>query len=353
MRSGILIVLLVTALVAPVVQAEELDGEIKGGKAKKLVDKGLPLIREAKAMRTKLLLAEVQEGEAWEGEMRKCARLYDEGTLYLAQALEIRYDRAVNALLVRAARELAKTQARLAWLEHRRRYKEREAEKARNPQPEKKPDPKPEPKADTKSKPRPKEQPSREQPAATRPRFIPAKPPAVPTDATPLPREGLPDFTDDRWLRREKKGIEARLKDYYGARRRGKLTSRCKLCAAKGKNRDGTVCEMCRGAGQTINLYYFRKAYWNSFTPLFRDADGALDALKAYLEHARSDPKSLGPTVKAFKLAEIEPHNSWARVRVQVKTDAGESEQTMTLIRLGSAWFFFHPATDEELLRAE
>ena len=110
---------------------------------------------------------------------------------------------------------------------------------------------------------------------------------------------------------------------------------------------------MCQGAGRTINLYYFRKAYWNSFTPLLRDAEGALEALRAFLVHARANPDSLGPVVKAYKIGEIEPHNAWARVRVVVKTEAGESEQTMTLIRLGSAWFFFHPATDEELLRDE
>jgi len=334
-------------LVIASASAEDLDGKITGGKAKKLVDKGIPLLRKAKAKRDKLYEAEVHEGEEWEGELRKCVRLYDEGTLYLAQALEIRYDRAVNAMLVRAARELAKSQARLAWLEHRRRLKQREAEKARNPKPEPKPETKPEPNPPPRTEPEPKP----DHPI-TRPRFTPAKPPAEPTDAAPRQPDGLPEFTDERWLRREKKGIEACLKDYFGARRKGKLRNRCKLCAAKGKNRDGTVCDMCQGAGHTINLFYFRKAYWNAFTPLLRDADGAFEALEAFLDHARGDPKSLGPVVKTFKVAEIEPHGSWARARIVLKTDAGETEETMTLIRIGSSWFFFHPATDQELLSA-
>jgi len=346
MRRIGLFLLLTTSIAV----SEDLDGTITGGKARKLVQKGVPLLKQAYGMRQKLLAAEVQEGDAFESELRKCIRLYDEGTLLLAEALEIRYDRAVNAMLMRAARELAKSQAGLMWLQNRRRLKQREAEKARQPKPEPKPEPKPVP--EVREEPKKAPPPKSEHPV-TRPRFAPAKPPAEPTDVAPRRADGLPEFTDKRWLRRERRGIDKLLKGYYGALRPGKIRHRCKLCAAKGKNRDGTMCVECRGSGSRINLHYFRKAYWNGFTPLFRDAEGAFDALKAFLEHARSEPASLGPAVKTFKVVAIEPHGAWARVRVALKTDVSETEQSLTLIRIGSGWFFFHPATDEDLLTAD
>jgi hypothetical protein len=278
--------------------------------------------------------------------MRKCVRLYDEGTLHLAEALDIQYDRAVNALLMRAARDLAKCQAQLLWLDQRRRIQQRKEEQAKEPTPEAKPETRPEPVPEAKPAPEPVRPP-------TRPNFVPATPPALPTDAAPSQPADAPKFLDDGWLRREKKGIETCIKEYFDARRKGKLRNRCKLCAAKGTNRDGTVCEMCRGAGHTINLHYFRKAYWNGFTPIFRDSEGSLEALRAYLDHARTDPASLGPVVRAYKLTGIEPHGSWAHVTVALKTDAGESEERITLIRIGSTWFFFNPATDEDLLVAD
>ncbi|MHC4952828.1 MAG: hypothetical protein ACYTGZ_02985 [Planctomycetota bacterium] len=358
MRRIATVILIVTALAA----GEDLDGKITGGKAKKLVQKAVPMLKEAYELRKKLLFAEVQEGPAFETDLKKCVRLYDKGTLLLAEALDIKYDHAVNAMLVRAARELAKSQAGLTYLENRRRWREREAEKARQPKPEpkprpeKKPDGKPEPKPEPKREPPPEKKrtltPLREAPV-TRPRFVEAKPPAVPIDKAPTRAEGLPEATADEWMRREKKGIQKRLKDYYGARRPGKLLYRCKLCAGKGKNHDGSMCNECQGSGQRINLHYFRKTFWNGFTPLFRDAEGALDALKAFLEHAKAAPASLGPVVKTFKVREIEPHGAWARVRVAIKTDERELEESMTLIRIGSGWYFFNPETDEDLLSAD
>ena len=166
----------------------------------------------------------------------------------------------------------------------------------------------------------------------------------------PKSRGAESTLSDDEWMRAERKRIEKRIKDYYGARRKGKLRVRCKLCAGKGKLRDGSDCDGCAGCGQQINLHYFRKVYWNGFTPIFRDAPGALDSLKKFLVFARTQPSSLGDEIASFKLVEIEPHSVWARARVRIKSDAGEREETMTLVSIGSAWYFFHPATDEELI---
>jgi len=319
-------------LLAALAAGDDLDRGIEGGKAGRLVDKAKPLLDEAFGLRKKLLFHEDPDGDAYRDLLKKAIRLYDEGSLLLVEALEIRYDAGVNAMLLRAARDLAKCRAALWQWENRKRWREEQGKKADEgggADPEKAP--KREPPAKV------------EQPAP--PRFEPAKPPAVPRDVLPksVTAEAPADGGDAR-------AIEDALKEYYGARRKGKLTSRCKLCAGKGGYRDGTKCEACAGSGQRINLFYFRKVYWNGFTPLLRDAPGALDALRAFLAHAKANPDALVPEVKSFRVLEIEPRLSWARARVRVKTDDGENEERVTLVSIGGTWCFFHPATDEELL---
>jgi hypothetical protein len=151
-------------------------------------------------------------------------------------------------------------------------------------------------------------------------------------------------------LKHDKKGIEALIKDYLGARKVKKLTYRHKICQGKGEYRDGTPCDECRGTGERINLHRFRKAYWNAFTPLLRAAPGALDALRAYYRHASAQLDALGPQVKTFRIEEIEHHGFWAKVTVSLKTTAGEETVAWTVVGIGSNWYFYTPATDAELV---
>ena len=341
-------------LAAAIVPAGELDGKITSGKAKKIFKKAIPFLKEAYALRQKLMDLDENSPELEPG-LRKCVALYDKATILLNDALEIKYDPGVNAMLVRAAREMAKSRAGLTWIENRRRVKEIEEERRRNPKP--KPDLGPDPKPDLGPKPKPKPKPRIEpkpdpEPVRRVPKFEAKHPPARPSDIAPQRPDGLLSLSDDDWIKRNKKGIRARLKDYYGARKRNKLRVRCKLCAGKGTYRDGSECDECHASGVQVNLHYFRKVYWNGFTPLLRDSAGALPALAAFLDHARQNPESLASEVATYKLVAIEPHGEWARVRVAIKTSEGESEEALVLISIGSTWFFFHPTSDEELVAA-
>ena len=80
------------------------------------------------------------------------------------------------------------------------------------------------------------------------------------------------------------------------------------------------------------------------------DQPVALDSLRKFLEHARGKPESLGEKIATFKVLDIEPQLDWARVRVRVKAESGERVERVTLVSIGSAWYFFCPATDEELI---
>ena len=101
-----------------------------------------------------------------------------------------------------------------------------------------------------------------------------------------------------------------------------------------------------------INLHLFRKLYWNCYTPLLRDTDGALDALRAFHVRAQKAPAILEPTLKAFSIPKdkIENHNFWARALVKETTKTGTEERWVTLVSIGSSWYLFTPSTDGPLL---
>jgi hypothetical protein len=179
--------------------------------------------------------------------------------------------------------------------------------------------------------------------------FVANEAPAAPV-LVELPALPMSDEERAAALKHDKKGIQALLKAYLGARKVNKLTHRCKLCKGKGAFRDGERCDECAGTGHRINLHLFRKAFWNSFTPLLRDSPGALDALRAFHKHASVATDALGPRVKTFRIRAIDHHGFWAKVHVDLKTEAGEEEVAWTVVSIGSNWYFFNPVTDAELV---
>jgi hypothetical protein len=92
-RRGWGILLLAGAVVA----GDELQGAITGGRAKELVDKGAPLLKEAEEIYKKSYALEEGTLEEREAAAKKAVDLYDRGTALLQEALEIQEDSAVNA----------------------------------------------------------------------------------------------------------------------------------------------------------------------------------------------------------------------------------------------------------------
>lgn len=329
--------LLVLGLCAAAVAAEELDGPITGGKAKQLVDEGAKLLAEADALYKPWAL-ETTPAEERHGVAKRMVDLYARGCDALAAALVIKYDPSVNAALTTATKRLAKIQMWLIAEEARRRPKPAAPpptpEPPREPEPEA-PEPEPEP------GPAPPPPPS---PVSTE------GPPATPADV-PLRKPAF-DATDRDYLARRKRdeaAIREFLRDYLDARRADKLLFKHVPCGGTGKL-GGAPCAECGGSGRLINLFHFRRAFWNGFTPLLREAPGALDALRAFRTRAQGDPAALGPLVKGFEVGAIEHFDFWARAQVKETTTAGKTERWVTLVRVGTRWYFFAPRTDAELL---
>jgi len=325
-------------LAGAVLAGDPFGGSITGGKAKELVDRGAPLLKEADDIFKRSYVLEEGTVEEREAAVRKAVSLFDQGTGLLQQALEIEEDAAVNAQIVHAARKLAKLRAWLFHLEMARKAKDRPPPQAEPAEPEAAtPAASPEPVPKT----RPEEKP----PPPAPPSFPAGGPPASPADVA-LPEAPYDDAEDKKDLA----AIHARIQDYYQSFRPEKLVFRHRVCQGKGKLGGGALCEECGGTGKAINLHHFRKVFWTAYTPLLRDAQGAPGALAAFYEHARKDPAALGPVVKACKVTDIDYHGVWARAKVQLSTAAGSEERAITLVGIGSTWFFYQPSTDRELI---
>jgi len=347
-RKGILVWL---ALAGAALAEGKLGGTIAGGKARKLLQQGLPLLKEADDIYKRRYVLEEGTEDEQEAELRKAVELYDKGTALLQEALELQEDGGVNWRLTIAARNLARARAWILRRENARRAREHPTPPPPPPPDDSAPEkPAPEP-------PRPEPKPPEKTPRAPtleedeRPvvaTFHAGDPPAQPVDVA------LPRFPYDLegFGKQDRKAIAARIHDYYQSLRPGKLLYRHRLCGGKGKLGDAS-CEECCGTGQAINLHHFRKVFWTSYTPLLRSAQGALEALEAFHARAARQPDLLGPEVKAVKILEIEYQGVWARARVELSTSEGKQEKTITLVSIGSTWFFYHPESDRELLERE
>jgi len=312
---------------------DPLGGSITGGKAKDLVDRAMPLLQQAEEIFKRSYVLEEGTEDERATAIKKAEGLYDQGVALLQEALEIQEDAVAGAQIVNAARKLAKVRA---WLFHREMAKKaKERPPLPPPATPEAAAPAPPPVAKPPEPPRPPGPPS----------FAGGDPPAAPVDA-PMPDAPV----DETRVRKDVAAITARIQDYYQSRRPEKLVFRHRVCQGKGKLGGGAPCEECGGTGKAINLHHFRKVFWTVYSPLLRDAEGASGALAAFYERARKDPMALGPAVKACKVVDIDCHGSWAKARVQVSTDAGPEERAITLVGVGSTWFFFHPGTDQELL---
>ena len=340
MRKGILLVL------AGLVFAQGgLGGKITGGKAKKLVDQGVPLIKKADETWNAWILDELGDDEL-KARLKEAVRLYDEGPALLQRAVEIQNDPGVNHWLNIAARRLQKMRFYVSF----------RLEKPARPRP---PPTRPEERPAERPAPRPVRPPPRPKDleideAPPRVEFAHGSPPALPVDVD-LPRFHDGEMTPEQetLFKRDKKTIEQRLKGYFQAFRASKMLARHRLCRGKGVFGNDAPCEECHGTGKVINLHYFRRAFWTSFSPALRDSEGALGALALFYDRAQRDVSVVGPVVTSFKITGIDYQGVWAKAQVSASTSAGRKKYAITLISIGSNWFFYHPETDRGLLPAE
>ena len=72
-------------------------------------------------------------------------------------------------------------------------------------------------------------------------------------------------------------------------------------------------------------------------------------------DRARRNLEALGPVLTKFEIpkSKIEHNDFWARALVKETSKAGTTDRWVTLVSVGSSWFFYSPATDAELIPGE
>ena len=130
-RTGLFLgVLALLALAAPA-PAGGLSGKITGGRAKKLVDQAMPLLKKGDTIVKQTLVLEQTPEEQIDDELRKAEKLLSKACSLLDQALAIENDSGVVSLLRVAAGKLTKVQTQLFMRKQRRKHREREERRAR------------------------------------------------------------------------------------------------------------------------------------------------------------------------------------------------------------------------------
>jgi hypothetical protein len=315
---------------------DDFEGEITSGKAKQLFDEGLGLVKEAEAIYELWYLSKLPEAEV-EPQAKRAADLFKRGADRLAQALDIKYNRGVDAVLLRATAKSTKLEFFLLGREMERQPKP--------PRPEREPVSPAPPAPEPEEAPAPPAPP--EVPAPAAPEFRPEAPPGLPVDAS-LPE---PPFRYDAKQRaRETEAIAKFLREWCESRRDRNLLFKHVPCGGSGKVAGGAACGECGGTGQVINLHHFRRAYWNCYSPQLRNAEGALDAIQAFRLRAQRDLPALGPLVKTFQVAQVEWHGVWARALLKEQTGAGAAERWITVVNAAGRWCLYSPRTDAELV---
>ncbi|MCZ6788032.1 MAG: hypothetical protein O7E54_12800 [Planctomycetota bacterium] len=329
------------------VLAGGLDGKITGGRARKLVERAVKLIDKADVTYRSWWTKEIADDRV-EPALKVAVAQYDEAATLLAEALEIKFDSSVNHRLSLAVRRLMRMEFELLWRDQKRKRERAKKNPPKEPVREKE-----EKEEEEEGEERP---PSAPVVAVLPPRFGPQTAPGLWVDVRPpLPPINRADKAYQKRQKRDIGAIHRRISEALKSRKRGKLLTRHIMCAETGRGPDDEVCDECCGTGQVINLYHFRKVFWNGYTPLLRDTEGALDALTGFHDRARRNLEALGPVLTKFEIPrnKIEHNDFWARALVKETSRAGTNERWVTLVSIGSSWFFYTPATDAELIPGE
>ena len=128
--AGIALVFLSAAIVG----ADGLDGTIKGGKAKKLVQKADGLFRKGDEIFRRWWKKEVPEEEI-DALLKKGVKILDDAAKLYAEALDIKFDSGVNSRLRIVATRMQRMQFSLMWRDQKRKREQKEKEARENPKP--------------------------------------------------------------------------------------------------------------------------------------------------------------------------------------------------------------------------
>jgi hypothetical protein len=234
-------------------------------------------------------------------------------------------DGEADAIVIQLARRTAKLRATLWGREMARKAKEA-AGRPKEPEPP------------------PPEEPPEEPPAP--PPEPAAPPPERPTPAEPAKAAPvvLPTIEETREQRAQ--GVQSArnfVMQYFANRKYKSLIGFC------GK----ATCNACRSRVGHLNIHAARKAFWLSWSPLYRANEEQKAQWLAKYREWRIDPRKVPEVLTKLTITKVEYHGLWADVEWEqwgVTNDAKKTNEKVKrrLVRAGNRWFFYDDELDRD-----
>ncbi len=113
------------------------------------------------------------------------------------------------------------------------------------------------------------------------------------------------------------------------------------------------TCNACRSRVGHLNIHAARKAYWLSWSPLYRANDEKKTKWQAQFKEWRIDPRKLPEVLTKLSITKVDYHGLWADVEWDqegVTNDAKKTREKVKrrLVRAGNRWFFYDPVLDAD-----
>jgi hypothetical protein len=113
------------------------------------------------------------------------------------------------------------------------------------------------------------------------------------------------------------------------------------------------TCNACRSRVGHLNIHAARKAYWLSWSPLYRANEEQKAKWQAQFKEWRLDPRKLPEVLTKLSITKVEYHGLWADIEWEqwgVTNDAKKTHEKVQrrLVRAGNRWFFFHEELDRD-----
>lgn len=259
----------------------------------------------------------------------KCIDLYQR----IAEASEDG-DAEADVVIVQLARRTAKLRASL-WAREMAKKAKAAASRPKEPEP-------PPPEEPAKDSPPPPEAPPETTP--------PEKPPEAETPAPPAQPELVLPTIEETKDRRSAGTQSARnfVMQYFADRKYKSLIGRC----------GNAQCYACaKGVGH-LNVLAARRAFWLSWSPLFRADEKERSKWRAKLAEWRNDPRKLPEVLTKLNITQVDYHGLWADIEWEqwgVTNDAKKTHEKVLrrLVRAGNHWFFFDAEHDRDFFAAE
>jgi hypothetical protein len=117
-------------------------------------------------------------------------------------------------------------------------------------------------------------------------------------------------------------------------------------------------CNACRARVGHLNPHAARKAYWLSWSPLYRANEEQKKKWQAQFKEWRIDPRKLPEVLTKLTITKVDYHGLWADVEWEqwgVTNDAKKTHEKVSrrLVRAGNRWFFFHEELDRDFFATE